>query len=195
MKTWSERPKTRSASHEWERAISLLTAAIRKADPAKNLDKANLARYNLAFCYYMNKQYYEADVLAEHLRPPLSPGRPSAKSTEIGMQAWADAYSTYTEIDRLERPEPPDRPGELHRRDLARQRAGRRRPDEPRADLPGHGPVRQGDQVLGAVRRRSNDWVERRTAWEVATGPRAATWTGGATPRAPRPKPRRRSTS
>ncbi len=64
------------ASHEWERAITLLTAAIRKADPAKNVDKANMARYNLSFCYYMNKQYYEAAVLAEHYAPALSPGRP-----------------------------------------------------------------------------------------------------------------------
>ena len=54
------------ASHEWARAITLLTVAIRKADPAKNIDKANMARYNLSFCYYMNKQFYEAAVLAEH---------------------------------------------------------------------------------------------------------------------------------
>ena len=73
-------------SHEWERAIALLTAAIRKADPAKNPDKANLARYNLAFCYYMNKEYYEAAVLAEHYARRYPQGGLGAKSTEIGMQ-------------------------------------------------------------------------------------------------------------
>ena len=45
------------ASHDWERAIVLLKAAIRKVDPRRDVDKANRARYNLAFCYYMNKQY------------------------------------------------------------------------------------------------------------------------------------------
>ncbi len=51
--------------------------SARPTRPA-NIDKANLARYNLAFCYYMNKQFYEADVLAEHLarRYPREASRP-----------------------------------------------------------------------------------------------------------------------
>ena len=77
-----------------------MTAAIKKADPAKNADKANLARYNLAFCYYMNKEYYEAAVLAEHYARRYPQGGLGAKSTEIGMQSWADAYSNFAEIDR-----------------------------------------------------------------------------------------------
>ena len=89
------------ASHEWDRAIVLLKAAVRKADPRRDIDKANRARYNLAFCYYMNKQFYEANVLAEHLARRYPQGGLSPKAAEIGMQALADAYNTYTEIDRV----------------------------------------------------------------------------------------------
>src|SRR4051794_19975928 len=55
------------ASRDWEKAIVLLKAAVRKVDPRRDPDKANQARYNLSFCYYMNKQFYESNVLAEHL--------------------------------------------------------------------------------------------------------------------------------
>ena len=37
-------------------------------------------------------------------------------------------------------------------------------------------------EVLAAVRRRSQQWIERtEPAWGRCTGPRAATWSGGAT--------------
>jgi cellulose synthase operon protein C len=88
------------ASHEWEKAITLLKAAVKKADPARNIDKANMARYNLAFCYYMNKQFYEADVLAEHLARRYPQGGLSGKATEIGMQSLFDAYNAVTEVDK-----------------------------------------------------------------------------------------------
>ena len=45
------------ASHEWDRAIALLRVAVRRADPSRDPDKANLARYNMAFCCYMDKRY------------------------------------------------------------------------------------------------------------------------------------------
>jgi tetratricopeptide (TPR) repeat protein len=88
------------ASHEWDRAIALLKQAVRRADPARDPDKANYARYNMAFCYYMNKQYYEADVLCEHLARRFPQASLSAKATEIGMAALADAYNTFREVDR-----------------------------------------------------------------------------------------------
>jgi tetratricopeptide (TPR) repeat protein len=88
------------AAREWDRAILLLKAAVRKADPRRDIDKANRARYNLAFCYYMDKQFYEAYVLAEHLARRYPQGGLSSKAVEIGMQALADAYNTYTDIDR-----------------------------------------------------------------------------------------------
>ncbi len=88
-------------SQDWPKAIALLKAAIRKADPTRNPDKANHARYLLAFCYYKNNQFYEADVLAEHLARRYPQGGLAAQASEIGMQSLADAYNTYTEIDRI----------------------------------------------------------------------------------------------
>ena len=110
-------------SQEWTRAITLLTLAVRKADAAKNPDKANMARYNLSFCYFMNKQYYESAVLAEHYARRYPQGGQGAKSTEIGMQAWSEAYSTYHRRRSTQRFEPPDRSGEVHRYNLAGQGA------------------------------------------------------------------------
>ena len=74
---------------------------MRKADPNRNVDKANFARYTLAFCYYKTNRFYEADVLAEHLARRYPQGGLSDKATEIAMQSVADAYNTYTEIDRM----------------------------------------------------------------------------------------------
>ena len=88
------------ASRDWDRAIALYKAAERKADPRRDIDKLNRTRYNLAFCYYMNKQLYEANVLAEHLARRYPQGGLSPKAAEIGMQALADAYNTYTDVDR-----------------------------------------------------------------------------------------------
>ena len=168
------------------------TAAIRKADPAKNIEKANLARYNLAFCYYMNNQFYEADVLAEHFARRYPQGGLSAKSTEIGMQSWADAYNTYTEIDRK---------SDLnHLIDLANYTA-ETWPDKEQADAArmnlgqiyvGMGQYDKAIEVLGAVRTRSREWVDGAEPAGECTGRRAASWNGGATPRGPRPRPRRR---
>ena len=88
------------AARDWDRAILLLRAALRKVDPRREVDKTNRDRYNLSFCYYMNKSFYEANVLAEHLARRYPQGGLSPKAAEIGMQALADAYNTYTEVDR-----------------------------------------------------------------------------------------------
>jgi len=173
-------------SHEWDRAIALLKAAVRKADTAKNtdrpssdlqsgpggarkadsnksIDKANFSRYHLAFAYYMNKQYYEADVMAEHLARRYPQGGLSSKATEIGMQALADAYNTYTEIDR--------------RSDIARlidlaQYASETWPDREEGDsarmnlgliYSGMGQYDKAIETLAGVRTRSPKWVEAQT--------------------------------
>jgi cellulose synthase operon protein C len=146
------------ASHEWERAITLLNAAIRKADPTKNIDKANMARYNLAFCYYMNKQFYESAVLAEHYARRYPQGGQAAKSTEIGMQSWADAYSAYGDIDR--------RSDLNHLIDLAKYTAeawpDKEQGDGARINLGqiylGMGQYDKAIEILGSVRQRSRDW-------------------------------------
>src|SRR5262249_58275222 len=81
-------------------ATGLHRAPARRPAPARTAEKANPARYSLAFCYYKTNQFYEATVLAEHLARRYPQGGLSAKATEIGMQALADAYNTYTDIDR-----------------------------------------------------------------------------------------------
>jgi hypothetical protein len=88
------------SAHEWTKAVALLKQAVRKLNPSKAPDKAILPRYNMAFCYYMNKDFYEAAVICEHLarRYPNSPL--GSKATEIAMASYADAYNTFTEIDR-----------------------------------------------------------------------------------------------
>ena len=88
------------AAHEWERAGPLLKQAIRRAEAVKDIDKINYARYNLAFCYYMEKRYYEAVVIADHLARRYPQAGLSAKAAEIGMAALVDAYNTYTQVDR-----------------------------------------------------------------------------------------------
>ncbi len=88
------------ASHEWDRAIPALKIAIRKADPAREPDKANMARFQLALSYYKNGQFYEADVLADHLARRYPRFSLASKAAEIGMAALADAYNTLKEIDR-----------------------------------------------------------------------------------------------
>ena len=88
------------SAHDWGRAIALLRVAVRLADPSRDPDKANLARYNMAFCCYMDKRFYEAAVLAEHLARRYPRGGLSAKATEIGMASLADAYNHYLEGDR-----------------------------------------------------------------------------------------------
>ena len=130
------------ASHDWEQAIALLRSAIRKEDVRRDIAKTNQARYNLSFCYYMNKQYYESNVLAEHLARRYPQTELSPKASEIGMQALAEAYNTYTEFDRA---------SDLERLiDLARYTAktwpdreqGDDAQSEPGSDLPGTRPVR-----------------------------------------------------
>jgi tetratricopeptide (TPR) repeat protein len=146
-------------SHEWEKAIALLTAAIKKADPARNPEKANLARYNLSFCYYMNKEYYEAGVMAEHLARRHPQWSRSAQAIDIGMQSWADAYSTYTEIDRM---------SDLNRLISLARYAVETWPEKEQGDNArmnlgqiyiGMGQYDKAIEVLSAVHKRSRDWV------------------------------------
>ena len=151
------------ASRDWERAIALLRAATRKADPRRDIDKLNQARYNLSFCYYMNKQYYESNVLAEHLARRYPQGSLSPKATEIGMQALAEAYNTYTELDRA---------ADLVRLiDLARYTAStwpdREQGDDAHLNLgliyQGRGQYDQAIAEFAAVRDRSPKKIEAQT--------------------------------
>ncbi len=111
------------------------------------------------------------------------------------MQSWADAYSAYGDVDR--------RSDLNHLIDLAKYTAeawpDKEQGDGARINLGqiylGMGQYDKAIEILSSVRKRSRDWARRRTAWGARTGPRAATWNGEATPRRPRRKARRRSTS
>ncbi len=85
---------------EWDNAIALLKQAVKKANPAKEPDKANLPRYQLAFCYFMNKQFYEAFAICDLLTHRYPNYSMSPKAAEIAMACMADAYNTYVDFDR-----------------------------------------------------------------------------------------------
>ncbi len=79
---------------------TLLKQAVRRAEAAKNIDQLNTARYDLAFGYYMNKRYYEALVLADHLTRRYPKAGLAPKAAEIGMASLLEAYNNYTKVDR-----------------------------------------------------------------------------------------------
>jgi tetratricopeptide (TPR) repeat protein len=148
---------------EWDRAIALVQAALAKVDPRKEPEKANRARYYLAFCYYSTKQFYEANVLAEHLARRYPENGLSPKATEIGMQALADAYMTYAEIDRT---------ADLERLiDLAKYTAeawpDREQGDDAHLNLgqiyQGRGQYDEAFKEFAAVRDRSSKKIEAET--------------------------------
>ena len=123
---------------EWGRAIALYTAAIRKADPARSPDKANLARYYLARAA-VNKPFGPA-VLAEHYASRCPRRPPAPKATDIG--SVIDDIFDLRNGNRVNALESFDRLGELHRLDVAGQGTRRQCQDEPRSDPSGHGTVR-----------------------------------------------------
>jgi cellulose synthase operon protein C len=146
-------------TNDYAKAIALLKAAIRKADPARNIEKANHARYLLAFCYYKNNQFYEADVLAEHLARRYPQGGLSAQASDFAMQSLADAYNTYTEIDRI---------SDLDRLVNLATYVVETWPEKEQADVArmnlsqiyyGMGRYDESIKALGSVRTRSQQWI------------------------------------
>ncbi|MDR3636162.1 MAG: tetratricopeptide repeat protein [Isosphaeraceae bacterium] len=88
------------SAQEWDQAVACLKQGVRKADPAKEPDKANTARYMMAFCYFKNKRYYEAVAICDHLARRYPQFSMSAKATEIAMASLADAYNAFVDYDR-----------------------------------------------------------------------------------------------
>ncbi len=149
--------------HDWARAIALLKHAVRKIDGVREPDKMNAARYNLAFCYYMDKRYYEAYVIADHLAHRYPQGGLAPKSTLIGMQALVDAYNTFTEVDRIS---DIDRVIEMAKY-TAETWPDREEGDDARLDLGqiylGRGQYDQSIAALAAIPRKSTRWLEGQT--------------------------------
>jgi hypothetical protein len=85
---------------EWDRAVMYYKQAAKKADPTKDPDKANRARYFIAFCYLKNNRFYESAVVAEHLARRYPKGGLSGQATDFAMNAWVMAYNELAFIDR-----------------------------------------------------------------------------------------------
>jgi tetratricopeptide (TPR) repeat protein len=81
------------ASQEVPRAIAFLTEAVRKGDLARRLNKVNLARFQLAYAYYMDRQFDDAYVLADHLARRYPQEGLSPKASAIAMQSLIDSYN------------------------------------------------------------------------------------------------------
>jgi cellulose synthase operon protein C len=88
------------SAHEWDRAEAILKQAVRRAETARNIDQLNTARYDMAFGYYMNKRYYEALVLADHITRRYPKAGLAPKAAEIGMASLLGAYDDYAQVDR-----------------------------------------------------------------------------------------------
>jgi hypothetical protein len=84
---------------DFNAAIACFKQAIRRADPAKDPDRANLARFQLAFCYLKTDRPYEAFVLYDHIARRYPRNGLASKSGHNGLMALVDAYRTYTQID------------------------------------------------------------------------------------------------
>ena len=85
---------------DFNAGIACFKQAIRKADPLKDPDKANMARYQLAYCYLKNNQPYEAFVIFDHIARRYPRFSLASKSGFIGTSALVDAYNTYVQTDR-----------------------------------------------------------------------------------------------
>jgi tetratricopeptide (TPR) repeat protein len=151
------------AAQEWERAITLLKAAVRKADVVREIEKVNLARYNLAFCYYKNQQYAEADVLAEHFARRYPQAGLASKAADIAVQSLIEAYTTSKDGHRL---------SDLDRLVSVAEYTAETWPDRDEGDIArlylgqiylGRGQYDPAIAAFGAVRRRSGKWVEAQT--------------------------------
>ncbi len=145
-------------TQEWDRAVVLLHAAIRKAEAARNSERVNRARHDLVYCYYKTNRDYEAYVLADHLVRRYPQAGLSPVDAEIAMQAIADAYNG-TEIDRV---------SDLDRLVALATYTAETWPDREQANdarmnlgliAMGRGRYDEAVKVLGDVRRKSRQWV------------------------------------
>lgn len=103
------------STRDWERASALLQQAVRRADPKRDAERANRARYLMAYAKYEAGRFFESAVLAEHLARRYPTGGLSPRAAEVAMAAWTQAYNA---------PGQPDRGSDLeHLVDIARYTA------------------------------------------------------------------------
>ncbi|QDV33290.1 tetratricopeptide repeat protein [Tautonia plasticadhaerens] len=149
-----ERAREEMGLRSWGNAIALLRAAAGKADPGRDPERANEARYLLAFALYSADRYLEAAVLADFLArryPDWDSSRPAA---ELGMGALAMSY---------ERVDGPGREQDLRRLEDLADYTVSTWPDAPQADV---ARILRGDIALGQGR-----YEEAAEAFESVTTP------------------------
>jgi tetratricopeptide (TPR) repeat protein len=83
------------SAEEFDRAVALYRQALRRVDPRADAEKANRARYFLAYALYGGKRYYESAALAEFLARRYPRWGLAAKAAELGQAAWSAAYATF----------------------------------------------------------------------------------------------------
>lgn len=86
-------------AQEFDQALALYRAALRKIDLGKDAEKANRARGQMAFCLYEAKRYDESAIVAEHLARGYPKAEIGPKAAEIGMAALGQSYNEYTADD------------------------------------------------------------------------------------------------
>ncbi|HWE39520.1 MAG TPA: tetratricopeptide repeat protein [Isosphaeraceae bacterium] len=88
-----------AAAQDWPRAVALYRQAVRRADPARDAEKANKARFQWASAALGAKDYYEADVLAEHIARRYPKSDLAQRAAETGINALIEAYNAYRQVD------------------------------------------------------------------------------------------------
>jgi TolA-binding protein len=144
-----ERAREEMGLRSWDNAVALLRAALGKANPARDPDQANEARYLLAFALYSAGRYIEAAVLADFLARRYPDWESSQTAAEIGMGAMSMSY------DRLEGP---GKGEDLRRLEALADYTVSTWPDAPQADV---ARILRGDIALGQGR-----YVEAAEAFE-----------------------------
>ena len=89
-----ERGREAMGLRSWDGAIALFRAAIGKIEPSRSPERANEARYLLAFSFYNAGRYHEAAVLADFLARRYPDWESAQAATELEMGALAQAYET-----------------------------------------------------------------------------------------------------
>lgn len=135
-----ERGREAMGIEEWDTAATYFSAAAGRVNTTRQPDRANEARYLLAFAHYQARRYYESAVLASFLATSYPKWENSPKAAELAMSAMALAYE--------------DLPGAGRERELTRLDEFARKVEEIYADQDQSDVARvlRGDIALGQGR-------------------------------------------
>ena len=116
-------------ARDYPRANALYRAALRKGTGSMPVDRLNKVRFAIAYSLFMDKRYYEAAALAEHVARRYPGSEWGAKATETGIAAFSEAYNA----------EPTARPelrlGDLRRLESLAKYAAETWPELEQADM------------------------------------------------------------